>query len=122
MAVFSRYTAVLEPDGSRMTVRSALARINEVLDEILSEQEGDFDSTTRFAIAWFRTHGYAEGKFGDADNLARARNTSVATLDRAGVLSSRAGKVRLYRSNGASPQPDEACLWSPVAWGLRPVG
>ncbi|VAZ63158.1 DUF1156 domain-containing protein [Mycobacterium kansasii] len=97
MAVFSRYSAVLEPDGSRMTVRSALARINEVLDEVLSEQEGDFDATTRFAIAWFRTHGYAEGKFGDADNLARARNTSVATLERAGVLSSRAGKVRLYR-------------------------
>jgi putative DNA methylase len=97
MAVFSRYSAVLEPDGSRMTVRSALARINEVLDEVLSEQEGDFDSTTRFAIAWFRTHGYAEGKFGDADILARARNTAVAILDRAGILTSRAGKVRLYR-------------------------
>ncbi|MGH3635360.1 MAG: DUF1156 domain-containing protein, partial [Mycobacterium sp.] len=97
MAVFSRYAAVLEPDGSRMTVRSALTCINEVLDEVLSEQEGDFDATTRFAIAWFRTHGYAEGKFGDADNLARARNTAVATLDRAGILSSRAGKVRIYR-------------------------
>ena len=50
MAVFSRYSAVLEDDGSTMPVRSALARINEVLDEVLVEQEGDFDSDTRFAI------------------------------------------------------------------------
>ena len=77
MAVFSRYAKVLEPDGSQMTVRSALARINEILDQVLSEQEGDFDATTRFAIAWYRQHGYSTGKFGDADNLARARNTSV---------------------------------------------
>ena len=53
MAVFSRYRAVIEPDGSPMTVRSALALINEVLDEVLAEQEGDFDADTRFAIAWF---------------------------------------------------------------------
>ncbi len=49
MAVFSRYGAVLEPDGKKMTVRSALARINEILDQVLNEQEGDFDSTSRFA-------------------------------------------------------------------------
>lgn len=77
MAVFSRYSAVLEPDGKQMTVRSALARINEILDQVLNEQEGDFVTTTRFAIAWYRQHGYGIGKFGDADNLARARNTSV---------------------------------------------
>lgn len=95
MAVFSRYGAVLENDGSPMTVRSALARINEVLDEVLSEQEGDFDATTRFAIQWYRQHGYGSGKFGDADNLARARNTSVDLMDRVGILTSRAGKVQL---------------------------
>ena len=77
MAVFSRYRAVLEPDGKKMTVRSALARINEILDQVLNEQEGDFDPASRFAIAWYRQHGYGVGKFGDADNLARARNTSV---------------------------------------------
>ncbi len=102
MAVFSRYSAVLEPDGSRMTVRSALARINEVLDEVLSEQEGDFDATTRFAIAWFRTHGYNDGEFGDADNLARARATVVAKLERAGILTARKGVVRLYRPSDLS--------------------
>lgn len=95
MAVFSRYSGVLEPDGSMMSVRSALARINEILDEVLSEQEGDFDAVSRFAIAWYRQHGYSAGAFGDADNLARARNTSVATMDREGILTSRAGKVKL---------------------------
>lgn len=97
MAVFSRFAAVLENDGSRMSVRSALARINEVLDEVLSEQEGDFDATTRFAIAWYRQHGYGVGKFGDADSLARARNTSVDVMDRVGILTSRAGSVHLIK-------------------------
>ena len=95
MAVFSRYARVLEPDGTTMSVRAALARINEILDEVLAEQEGDFDPVTRFALAWYRQHGYAIGKYGDADNLARARNTAVDMLDRAGILSSRAGKVQL---------------------------
>jgi putative DNA methylase len=97
MAVFSRYSAVLEPDGSKMTVRSALSRINEILDQVLNEQEGDFDATSRFAIAWYRQHGYGPGKFGDADNLARARNTSVDTMDRDEILTSRAGNVQLSK-------------------------
>lgn len=97
MAVFSRYSAVLEPDGKKMTVRSALARINEILDMVLAEQEGDFDSTSRFAIAWYRQHGYGVGKFGDADNLARARNTSVDVMDREKLLTSRAGSVQLIK-------------------------
>lgn len=95
MAVFSRFAAVIESDGSKMTVRSALARINEVLDQVLSEQEGDFDSTTRFAIAWYRQYGYTTGPFGDANNMAQARNASVDSLQRAGILTSRAGKVAL---------------------------
>lgn len=95
MAVFSRYGAVLEPDGTKMTVRAALERINEILDQVLNEQEGDFDATSRFALGWYRQHGYGVGKFGDADNLARARNTSVDVLDRDEILSSRAGNVQL---------------------------
>lgn len=95
MAVFSRYSRVIENDGSTMRVRSALARINEILDQVLNEQEGDFDTATRFAIAWYRQHGYAQGNFGEADNMARARNTSVETVVREGVLTSAAGKVKL---------------------------
>jgi putative DNA methylase len=95
MAVFSRYAKVIENDGTTMTVRSALARINEILDQVLNEQEGDFDAATRFAIAWYRQHGYATGRFGVADDLARARNTAVETLVRDGILTSAAGKVTL---------------------------
>lgn len=95
MAVYSRYATVVEADGSAMTVRSALARINEILDQVLNEQEGDFDATTRFAVAWYRQHGYGVGQFGEADSLARARNTSVDAMDRDEILTSRAGKVQL---------------------------
>jgi len=95
MAVFTRYGTVLESDGTRMTVRSALARVNEMLDRVLNEQEGDFDPTSRFAIAWYRQHGYSAGKFGDADSLARARNTAVDAMSRDGILISRANKVQL---------------------------
>lgn len=103
MAVFSRYSKVVENDGSAMTVRSALARINEILDQVLNEQEGDFDETTRFGIAWYRQHGYGTGTFGDADNMARARNTSVEAMGRDGILESVAGKVTLL-GPGAMPE------------------
>jgi len=95
MGVFSRYSGVLTDDGSKMTVRAALSRINEILDEVLAEQEGDFDVDTRFGIAWFRQHGFDAGSFGDADNLARARNASLDHLERAGILTKPAGKVTL---------------------------
>lgn len=97
MTVFSRYAGVVEPDGSPMAVRSALERINEILDEVLSEQEQDFDAPTRFALAWYRQHGYGTGSFGDADNLARARNAAVETMERDGILTARGGKVALLR-------------------------
>jgi putative DNA methylase len=96
MAVFSRYSKVIETDGTTMTVRSALARINEILDQVLNEQEGEFDNATRFAIAWYRQHGYVKGDFGAADNIARARNTSVETMVHEGILTSAAGKVELF--------------------------
>jgi putative DNA methylase len=79
-----------------MKVRAALARINEILDEVLNEQEGDFDTTTRFALAWYRQRGYEKGEFGVANTLANARNTSVEAMDRAGVLRAAAGEVKLY--------------------------
>ncbi|HMT06306.1 MAG TPA: DUF1156 domain-containing protein, partial [Solirubrobacterales bacterium] len=111
MAVFSSFSRVIEADGSQMTVRSALARINEILDEVLNEQEGDFDPTTRFAIAWYRQHGYSTGKFGDANNLANARNTSVDSMAKSGILDSAAGKVTLIAPSdlpaGYDPTTDE---------------
>lgn len=108
MAVFSRYAAVLEDDGSKMSVRAALSRINEVLDEVLTEQEGDFDPDTRFAIAWFRQYGFDAGLYGDADNIARARVASIEHLDRAGILTSRAGKVTLISPDNLDTNYDPA--------------
>jgi putative DNA methylase len=95
MAVFSSYAKVVEPTGEAMGVRTALALINQVLDEVSAEQEGEFDEDTRWAIAWFGEYGHDDGPYGRADDLARAKNVSVEGLVRAGIVSSGAGKVRL---------------------------
>jgi putative DNA methylase len=95
MAVYTRYAKVLDAEGKPLSVREALALINQTLDEALAEQEGDFDSDTRWALAWFEQSGFGEGEFGVADVLARAKNTSVKGLEEAGLLASARGKVRL---------------------------
>ena len=91
MAIFSQYAAVLEADGKPMSVRTALQLINRFL------AEDDFDHDTQFCLHWFDGQGWAEGKFGDADVLARAKGTSVGGLQEAGVVESGAGKLRLLR-------------------------
>jgi putative DNA methylase len=98
MAVYSRYAKVLEPDGTPMTVRAALSEINRALDEVLSEQEGDFDTDTRFCIKWFSQYGWDEALSGTADTLSRAVNTSVDGLVRGGIFWQRAGKARLIEA------------------------
>jgi putative DNA methylase len=95
MAIFTRYSQIVEPDGSPLSVRTALSLINQILDEVQSEQEGDFDADTRFAIQWFSQYGHAVQPFGEADNLSRAKGTSVEGLARSGILEAKAGKVRL---------------------------
>ena len=80
-----------------MAVKTALQIINQELDEFLSEQEGEFDSDTRFALRWFTQNGYDSGQFGDADNLARARGISVESVKHAGIVESAAGKVRILK-------------------------
>lgn len=97
MAVFSKYAAVLESDGTPMRVRTALQLINQILDEFQSEQEGEFDSDTRWAIAWFEQHQYADGPYGQAETLSTARNTSVKGMEEAGILVAKGGKVRLLK-------------------------
>ena len=91
MAIFSRYDAVLEADGSPMTVKTALQLINRFL------AEDDFDSDTQFCLRWFEQHGWDKGQFGEADVLARAKGTSVDGVKQAGVLHSAAGSVRLLK-------------------------
>ena len=97
MAVFTRYTRVLDASGDAVTVREALSLINQTLDEVLAEQEGDFDADTRWALAWFEQSTFDEGDYGVAETLSTAKNTSVAGMVEAGVLRSGAGKVRLLR-------------------------
>ena len=97
MAVFSRYAKVLEADGSPMSVRTALSLINQSLDEVLAEQEGEFDSDTRWALAWFDQNGFNEGAYGLAETLCTAKNTSVSGMVEAGILAAKGGKVRLLK-------------------------
>jgi putative DNA methylase len=106
MAVFTRYGRVLDAEGKPMTVRNALAAINETLDTALAEQEGDFDSDSRWALTWFEQYGFNENEFGEADKLARAKNTSVDGIVDAGIARSKAGKVRLLRPNELSADWD----------------
>ena len=97
MAVFTRYAKVLDANGDPLSVRGALTLINAILDETLAEQEGDFDADSRWALTWFEQNGFAEGEFGVADVLARAKNTSVEGMKLAGILFSSRGKVRLLK-------------------------
>lgn len=97
MAIYSRYKRVLEADGSAMTVRTALALINQALDAYLAEQEGEYDADTRWALAWFEQFGFEEGPYGDAETLSKAKNTSVGGMVEAGILAARGGKARLLR-------------------------
>jgi putative DNA methylase len=116
MAIFSRHAKVLEPDGSTMTVRTALQLINEALDEYLTEQEGDFDSYTRFGLTWYEQHRWAAGTFGDAENLAKARNIAVTGVAEAGFLEAKAGKVRLLERSKLPTNWDPATDARPTVW------
>jgi putative DNA methylase len=115
MAVFSRYKKVLESDGNPMRVRAALALINQTLDEVLSEQESDFDPDTRWALAWFEQNQFSEGLYGQAEVLATAKAVSISGLVEAGIVHSRAGKVRLLKRN------ELPVNWDPTADGRLTV-
>jgi len=107
MAVYTSYAKVLDAQGKPLSVREALALINQTLDEALAEQEGDFDADSRWALAWFEHTGFTEGEYGVAETLSTAKNTSVAGLAEAGIVKSSRGKVRLMR-------PDELPAdWDP---------
>ena len=95
MEVLSRYAKVLEADGTQMRVRTALALINEALEEVLSAEETQFDADTRWALTWYEQNRHQPAAFGDAETLFKAKVTSVAGVVQAGIIESRSGKVRL---------------------------
>ena len=124
MAIFTRYAKVLHTGGDRVTVREALALINQTLDEILAAQEGDFDADSRWALAWFDQHGFEAGDYGSAETLSKAKNTSVSGLAQAGILHAQAGRVRLLRPDelpdGWDPAKDERLTtWEAVHHLIR---
>ncbi len=108
MAVFTRYEKVLDAQGKTLTVREALALINQTLDETLAEQEGEFDADSRWALTWFDQMGFDEGEYGIAEQLSKSKNTSVPGMVEAGILVSKGGKVRLLTPDELNPD------WNPL--------
>jgi len=116
MAVFTRYSKVLDAAGNPMTVREALSLINQILDETLAEQEGDFDADSRWALAWFEQFGFTEGEFGVAEVLSKAKVTSITGMVEAGIIVSKGGKVRLLTPDELPADWDPATDKRLTAW------
>jgi putative DNA methylase len=107
MEVFSHFSRVIEPDGETMSVSTALGLISQVTAEVLDEFVGDLDNETRWAMGWFRDHGFEAGTYDDAEKLCKATITSLDGLIKAGVATGAKGRVRLW-SRGELPAD-----WSP---------
>jgi len=107
MAIYSRYSRVIESDGTPLSVRTALQLINRTLDEVLAEQEGEYDAETRWAIAWFEEYAMNDGPYGRAETLSKAKNVAIDSLVNAGFLEAKSGKVRLLKREELSKE------WNP---------
>jgi putative DNA methylase len=116
MATFTRYSRVIDASGERLPVGKALALINRALDEVLAQQEGDFDADTRWAITWFEQVGFETGRFGEAEQLSKAKNTSVQGMQRAGILVQGGGTVRLLRPHELTEGWDPRADSRPTTW------
>jgi putative DNA methylase len=116
MAVYTRYAKVLDSEGIALSVRDALIIINQILDEVLTEQEGDFDPDSRWAVAWFEQTGFDEGEYGTAETLSKAKNTAISGMVHAGILASKGGKVRLLRPAELSARWDPKSDPRLTAW------
>jgi putative DNA methylase len=115
MAVYTRYSKVLDAEGKPVTVRAALALINAALAEALAEQVGNFDADSRWALAWYEQFGFETGKYGVAETLSKAKDTSVDGMVEAGIVASRAGDVRLLKPAELDPN------WDPRKDTRRPA-
>ncbi len=127
MAVYSRYSKVIEADGSDMSVRQALVLINEVLQETLSAEETEFDGDTRWALTWFEQFGLNPGPFGDAETLSKAKNTSAAGVIAAGIAVQRGSEVRLLDRGELDEEWDPVddsrlTVWEVTQYLIRSLG
>ncbi len=108
MGVFSRYFKVLEDDDSAMTVKTALANINRVWEEIDQELDAAFDAETQVALAWFATYGLDSRSSGELITLANAKNITSNALFDSGVFEDLRGKTAL------TPREKLSKDWSPA--------
>ena len=115
MAIYSKYSGVLNQDGTRLSVHEALVMINRAITDYLSPDSGNFDADTQFCSSWFEHYGWNTGPFGEADTLVRAKGTSVEGVKEAGVIESGGGKVRLLKW-GEYPHD-----WDPTTDNRTPV-
>ncbi|WP_037732481.1 DUF1156 domain-containing protein [Streptomyces megasporus] len=116
MAVFSRYSRVLEDDGSTMSVKTALALINQTFDALQNEHDAELDADTRFCLDWFRSYGWDTRPYGDAESLAVPLGLSVQGIARGGILASGGNKVALIKPQDLDPtwnpaHDDRLSLW-----------
>lgn len=118
MAIYTRYSKVLDAQGNPLSVRDALVLINQTLDEALAEQEGDFDADSRWALAWFAQSGFDDGEYGVAETLSKAKNTSLSGMVDAGILVSGRGRVRLLKPDELSADWDPNKAPRLTAWEI----
>ena len=130
MAVYSRYGSVATLSGEPVVVRQALMAINDAVDAYLRQQAGELDSESRFCLDWLQTHPNGQGKYGDAENLARAYDLSVddrlAQTHR--LLNASRGEVSLYGMDdyhgdrAYPPAGEEITAWEccqRMAWQMQ---
>jgi len=120
MGIFSRFSRILDSEGKPVSVRQALLLINQTVDEVLAEQEGDFDSDTRWALSWFEQFGFEPGDYGTAETLSKAKNTSVQWMKEAGILDKKmpGSKVRLLRPGELSSDWDPSNVPQLTVWEM----
>jgi putative DNA methylase len=116
MAIYTRYDRVVDAEGKAVSVGDALHLINEALDDVLSKQDSDFDSETRWAISWFEQFGFEEGDYGAAETLTKAKVTSISSLVQAHVIVAKAGKVRLLQPPELASVQERVMDSSVSAW------
>ncbi len=124
MAIFSRFSKIIEADGTTMSMTTALQLINKSVDEVLSEQESEMDEWTRFAVTWYSQYAFGSGPYGDAERIATARNVTVSGVVAAGIIESGGGKVRAFRPDELpgdwDPERDERLtVWEIVHHMIR---
>ena len=118
MAAFTRYAKVLDASGERLSVRDALTLINQVLDEVLTEQEGDFDAKSRWALSWYEQYGFSEGEFDKAETLSKAKNTDVNSMKESGILFAQGDRVRLLRPEELADDWNPLKTSRPTCWEM----